>query len=415
MTGLLTWGGTHRFRAREFRAPHSVDEVVDTVIAHARVRAIGTRHSFTDVGDTDGVLLSLRGLPQDVEIDHEQMVAWVPSAMTYGELATVLEGTGLALPNLGSLPHISIGGASAIGTHGSGNTNGVLSAHVSGLELVTSDGQVRRILDDDPALRGAVVALGGLGIVIRLRVRLVPAFDVRQDVYPGLPSQALRDSLDAIMAAAYSVSVFLPSWHPDAVAQVWVKSVDVAAPAAAELFGAPRATVPTVPLGDPGDATEQGSVGGWADRLPHTRRSRVFPSGDEIQSEYFVAREHGPAALRELTRVAAAVDGALQCSELRTVAADDLWLSPAYERECLAIHFTWHRRPDDVRRAITAIEHALAPFRPRPHWGKWFGLSPADIDSVTPRAQDFRELRDRFDPRGAFVNEFLHRHLGVRA
>jgi xylitol oxidase len=338
----------------------------------------------------------------------------------YGELAEALEAEGLALHNLASLPHISIAGAVATATHGSGDRSGNLATAVAALELVTSTGDVVRARRGDPDFDGMVVSLGALGAVTRVELDVEPEYAVRQRVFEGLPWDALHEHFDAVTAAGESVSVFT-RWEPAAAEQVWGKSrVDPSRPEEVrpDLFGAPAATVERHPiLGlDPVNCTPQlGAPGRWSDRLPHFRMGFTPSAGEEIQSEYVLARRHASAAIDAVRALGERIAPVLQVSEIRTIPADRLWLSPQHGQDTVAIHFTWTREPAGVARAIDAVEAALEPYEPRPHWGKVFHLGAATIAGRYERLEDFRALAGRLDPRGAFRNAWLERHVVGRA
>ncbi|MGY1814011.1 D-arabinono-1,4-lactone oxidase [Blastococcus sp. SYSU D00820] len=414
---LRTWAGNLTYRSARVHRPASVEEVQAVVAGAERVKVLGSRHCFNDIADTtaDHVVLDRLAGPVEYEVDADGSgVVWLPGGMQYSALVRELAGTGRALPNLASLPHITVVGATATGTHGSGNRNGSLSTSVAGLDLVRSDGELVRLGPGHPDLPGAVVHLGALGAVTRIGLRFCPTFDVRNTVYVGMTWDRLFADLDAVTDAAYSVSVFT-DWT--AVTSVWVKSrpdeLDVAPE---DFFGARAATEPTHMLPDTPveNLTEQlGVPGEWHERLPHFRAEFTPSRGDELQSEWFVPRRHGRAACEALRALADRIAPLLMVSELRTVAADDLWLSPASGQDVLALHFTW--RPDQPR--VTAllpdIEAALRPFGARPHWGKLFTTGAAELAERYPRMADFRALVRRYDPRGAFGNDFLDRTVAA--
>ena len=410
----VNWAGTHRYRARALHRPRNVAELREVVARAPRIRVLGSRHSFTDLADSDE-LVSLEGLPADVVVDSAAGTVSCGGALRYGELADVLDADSLALGNLASLPHISVAGAVATGTHGSGERNGSLATAVAALEMVTSDGALVTAARGDADFDGMVVALGALGAVTRVTLDVEPAFEVTQRVYEGLGWDALREGFDAIMAAGYSVSVFT-RWESEA-GQVWVKRrVDEGSPddASAELLGARPATVDRHPiLGiDPVNCTPQlGRPGAWSDRLPHFRMGFTPSAGEEIQTEFLLPRARVGAAIEAVRGLSEVIVPVLQVSEIRAVAADGLWLSPAYGRETVAIHFTWTREPEAVARAVDLLEEALAPFAARPHWGKTFHATAAAIAPLYERLPDFLALRERLDPRDAFVNPWLERHV----
>jgi xylitol oxidase len=409
-----TWAGTHTFAARELVTATTIEQVQDAVRARTgRVKALGTRHSFHDLADTDGTLISVTDIAPDPVLDEAGRTVEVGAGIRYGELALWLEERGWALHNMGSLPHISIGGATATGTHGSGDALGTLSTAVRALEYVGADGGLHRVAAGEPDFAGHVVHLGAFGIVTRLVLAIEPTFDVRQDVYSGVPWDAVLDDLDGVTGSAYSVSVFA-RWTAETVAVIRKTRLGGEAPDLPETWrGGSRLVTPAIIDAD--NWTAQGGVPGpWLHRLPHFRLDATPSVGDEIQTEYFVPRAKGADALRAVRALAERIDPHLVVTELRTMAADDLWLSGAHGRPTLAIHFTWLPHPDAVAALLPAIESALAPFDARPHWGKWHRFDAERLAAVHPRIADARRLFETLDPDGVFSNGHLER-LGVRA
>jgi xylitol oxidase len=409
-----TWAATHTFAASRLIEAVSVAEVQDAVRRRTgRVRALGTRHSFNDLADTDGTLITITGVHPAPVLDEARMTVEVGAGIRYGDLALWLDERGWALHNMGSLPHISIGGATATGTHGSGDELGNLSTAVRRIEYVGADGELHRVDTAEPEFDGHVVHLGAFGIVTRLTLAIEPTFDVRQDVYSGVPWDAVLDDVDGITGSAYSVSVF-GRWTDDAVAVIRKTRLGAGPEPdlAEEWRGGSRLTAPMIIDAD--NWTEQGGTPGpWLHRLPHFRLDATPSVGEEIQTEYFVPRAHGSAALHAVRRLASQIDPHLVVTELRTMASDQLWLSGAYDRETLAIHFTWLPHPDAVAVLLPAIEAALEPFGARPHWGKWHRFDAERLASVHPRIDDARDLFSRLDPDGVFSNAHLER-LRVR-
>jgi alditol oxidase len=407
------WAGNHTYRAAHLHRPSSLDQLRRLVAGADQVRVLGSRHSFNDIADA-AALVVLDGLPPEVAVDHAAGTVSCPAAMRYGELARALAAEGVALANLASLPHISVAGAIATATHGSGDGNGNLATAVAGLELVTADGEVLAVARDNPDFEGMVVALGALGAVTRVTLEVEPAYQVRQRAFEGLAWARLFEHLDEVTSAGYSVSMFT-RWG-GTVEQVWVKSRvgDGPEQVRGELFGAAAATEDRHPiLGiDPVNCTRQlGVPGSWSDRLPHFRMGFTPSSGEELQSEYHLPRGHAVAALEALRSLAGVLRPVLQVSELRTVAADRLWMSPQHGRDTLSVHFTWVPDWGAVRRVLVEVEAALAPFGARPHWGKLFLAEAAAIVPLYERAGDFARLAGRLDPRGVFANDWLRRHL----
>jgi alditol oxidase len=418
MMNETNWAGNYRYQAARLHRPSTLEQLQEVVAGAPRIRVLGSRHSFTGIADS-AELVSLRGLPADVAVDHDAGTVTCPAGLTYGELAQALEREGVALANLASLPHISVAGAVATATHGSGDGNGNLATAVAGLELVTSSGELHQASRGDPDFDGLVVGLGALGAVTRLTLDVEPTYQVRQRVFEGLAWDALHEHFDEITAAGYSVSVFT-RWG-EAVDQVWVKRRVTGDPEPVEddLFGAAAATVdrhPIIEL-DPVNCTPQlGVPGRWSDRVPHFRMGFTPSSGAELQSEYLVPRRRAAAAIAAVRALAGLVRPVLQVSEVRTVAADHLWMSPQYRQDTIALHFTWHPDPAGVEGALTELEAALARCQARPHWGKVFLADAAAIAPLYERLPDFRRLADRLDPRGAFRNPWLtDRVLGPRA
>jgi xylitol oxidase len=332
----------------------------------------------------------------------------------YGELAVALASEGLALANLASLPHISVAGAIATATHGSGDANGNLATAVAALELVTSSGDVITSRRGDPDLDGIVVGLGAVGAVTRVTLDVEPEYEVRQRVFDDLAWDALLEHFDEITAGGYSVSLFT-LWGERA-GRLWVKSRVTEEPEDVrdELFGARPATSERHPILDldPVNCTPQlGVPGPWAERLPHFRMGFTPSAGEEIQSEFLLPRRHAIDAIEALRALAEEIRPVLQVSEIRTVAADRLWMSPQYGRDTVGIHFTWTREQAAVERVLADIEGALAPFGARPHWGKLFLADAASIGPLYERLPDFTRLLERLDPRGAFRNDWLQTHV----
>lgn len=411
-SGPTNWAGNVSFRATRHHRPTSVNELQVLVAGSDRLRVLGTGHSFNRIADTTGDLVSVAGLPTTCDVDGDLRSVTVSGGMRYGELVSPLHQQGWALHNLGSLPHISVGGAVATGTHGSGVGNGNLASSVRALEMVTADGEIVSVARDrDPeTFAGCVVALGTLGVVTSLTLDVVPTYEMRQYVYDDLPVDALADHLLDVLSAAYSVSVFT-DWQDPVRAQVWLKCLDSDATEPAQRWlGARRADGPRHPVpGRPaGSCTQQlGVPGPWHERLPHFRLEFTPSSGEELQSEYFVSRDEATDALHAVAALRDRVAPVLQISEIRSVAADDLWLSPAYRQDSVALHFTWIADEEAVAPVVAALEDALEPFRARPHWGKVFSTPPGVVTGRYERFADFVALARQLDPSGKLCNDMV--------
>jgi alditol oxidase len=408
------WSGNYAYRAAALHRPQTLSELQHLVRGARTIRALGSRHSFTAIADSDE-LIALDRLPGEISVNHARGTVSVPGHTTYAALADALNREGVALHNMASLPHISVAGAVATATHGSGNAKGNLATAVRELEMVTASGELLTAGPAAPGYDGMVVGLGALGLVTRVTLAVEPYYEMRQRVYTGLGWEALFENFAQITAAGESVSVF--HRFGDRTEQVWVKRRATAIDLPDELFGAPAATAAVHPVlgGDPINCTEQlGLVGPWSERLPHFRSGFTPSSGEELQSEFFVARDDAVAAIEAVREIGESITPLLLVCELRTISDDALWLSPHYQRATLAIHFTWRRRPEEVAPVVARIEAALSPLDPRPHWGKVFTADAAAIAPAYPRMDDFRELRRRLDPAGTFVNGWLRdRVLGA--
>jgi alditol oxidase len=415
---LTNWAGNVAFSATRIHRPASVAELQRLVAAGACVRALGTGHSFSRIADTPGDLVSVAGLPKIMKVDAEAATVTVSAGVKYGELAPHLHAAGYALRNLASLPHISVAGACATGTHGSGNSNGNLATAVCAMEMITAGGDavtMSREADGD-RFCGAVVGLGALGIVTSLSLDIVPAFGIRQYVYENLPHEQLYEHLTDIFASAYSVSLFT-DWRSPRIRQVWLKQRagehDPPTPGT-RWYGAlaadgPRHPVPGLPAAN---STQQlGVPGPWHERLPHFRLDFTPSAGDELQSEYLLPRRLAAGALRAIASIGDRVAPVLRISEIRTVAADDLWLSPSYRQDSMAIHFTWINDVPAVMPVLATVEDRLAPFGARPHWGKLFTTSPAAVSRLYDRLPDFQRLLRSLDPDGKFRNKFIDTYV----
>ncbi len=412
------WAGNLAYSAARFHRPATVEQVQAIVRASSKLRALGSRHSFNTIADTPADLVSLERLDKLVALDRKRGTVTVEAGITYGHLGAYLHGEGFALHNMASLPHISVAGACATATHGSGDRNGNLATAVTALEFVAADGELvalSRERDGDTFL-GAVVGLGALGVVTRMTLAVEPAFSVQQEVYVDLPVAQLEANFEAIESGAYSVSLFT-DWQRDAVNEVWLKRRlpgDAALPVAAELFSATLATNalhPIAALSAESCTIQEGIPGPWHERLPHFRMECTPSSGDELQTEYFVPRHHALAAMRAVAALRDRLAPVLMISEVRTIAADALWMSPCYGQECVGLHFTWQPNWTAVQALLPLIEQQLAPFEPRPHWGKVFTMPAAQVQACYPRLADFRALLRQYDPQGKFRNPFVDTYI----
>jgi len=411
------WAGNLRFSTNNLQTPGTVDEVRQVVKSATKLRALGSRHSFNAIADSTVEQISLAQLTE-MTLNEKARTVTVGGGVTYAQLAPWLDAKGYALHNLASLPGITVAGACATATHGSGLHNGNLATPVTALELVTADGGLLALAKEKNGEQflGAVVALGALGVVTRVTLSMQPTYQVAQSVYQNLSFDELGKNFGEVFGAGYSVSVFT-DWEHHRATQVWIKRRLAANDEnywAPEFFGAKLATEKLHPLaGHPTESvTEQeGKPGPWYDRLPHFRIGQTPSSGQELQSEYFVPYDRGFEAMQAVEKLHRHVSPLLFITELRTIAPDRLWMSMAYERPSLAIHFTWKPMWPEVQKVLPMIEEQLQPFQPRPHWGKLFTLPPSRLEPCYTQLPLFRALLAHYDPQGKLRNKFVNQSL----
>jgi alditol oxidase len=421
-TGPRTnWAGNLTYHTDNLLTPKTVAEVQQMVKNTPKLRALGSRHCFNAIADSTAAQISLTALDSMV-IDADAKTVTVGAGVRYGILAPYIDKEGYALHNLASLPHITAVGACATATHGSGVKNGNLSTAVSGMEIVTPDGQIVHLTraKDGDAFKAAVVHLGALGVVTKITLDVQPTFQVRQVVYQNLLMNQLEHNLDAIFSSGYSVSLFT-DWQNHRISQVWIKSKakipedePVLFKIPEDFYGAKAANENLHPLPghDPTPCTPQmGIPGPWYERLPHFRMNFTPSSGAEIQTEYFVPRSRGYEAILAVEQLKDKITPHLFITELRTIAADDLWMSPAYRQDCMAIHFTWKPESEEIHKVLPLIEAKLAPFNAKPHWGKVFTMPPSRIKQVYGNTPQFQALLKQYDPQGKFRNQFIDANI----
>lgn len=412
---VSNWSETVTYAAAELVTPASVAELQEVVARSGRVKALGSRHSFSTVADTEGTQVSVGALPVEIEVDEVAGTVRSTAGITHAVLSDALYERGLGLGNLASLPHISVAGAIQTGTHGSGAANAALSASVTALELVGPGGELHVLDRSHPDFEAVVVGLGAFGVITHVTQEVVPTFDVAQTVHEGVTWDRLLPVLETVMGSAYSVSLFTDYRGPE-VGQVWVKErTDEPGRDAVRELGGLAATRTLHPLPDtPADSVNDqlGAPGPSHQRLPHFRAEFTPSKGEEIQSEFFVPVERAAEALEAVRGLSSVVSPALHVAEVRRIAPDRAWLSPSGERDSLALHFTWKRDPEAVERVLRHVEGALLPLGARPHWGKVFTCDHAALAAAYPRMDDFAALVGRRDPDRVFANAFLDRVLG---
>lgn len=415
---LHNWAGNINYSTRKIYYPSSVEQVQQIIKNNNKLKCLGSRHSFSRIADSNGCLLSTEKLKSVLNLDRKTNSVTVEPGITYGELSVFLHQNGYALHNLASLPHISVGGACATGTHGSGVNNGNLATAVNTLEFVDGLGKVHSMSrNSDPDLfNGLVVNLGALGIVTKLTLDIIPDFNMSQMVYRGLPFENLKRSFADIMSSGYSVSLFT-NWTEEKINQVWIKNIhNASSPAliSSDFYGASKSEIDLHPV-DAQSAEnvtiQRGIVGRWYEILPHFKMGFKPSTGKELQSEFFVHKDAGFQAIQAMQALGKHISPHLFVSEIRSVKADELWMSPAYKKDCIAIHTTWHQNEKVIGELIPLVQNALLPYHPIPHWAKLSSIPPSALAGIYSRIDNFRDLCRQFDPQKKFLNKYLQEFI----
>ena len=410
------WAGNLNYSTDNLFTPGDITTLQETIKKCKKARGLGTKHCFNKIADSTQNQISSSAFNKIVSLDKIKNTVTVEAGIKYGEFCKQLDENGYALHNLASLPHISVAGACATSTHGSGIKNGSLATAVTGIEFVNGKGELINLTKekDGDEFSGAVVNLGALGIVTKLTLSLQPTFKMKQIVYQNLPMAELEKNFEAIMSSGYSVSLFT-DWKNKNISEVWIKSKsDDLKNVAPVFYGATLATKNLHPIEtlDPINCTEQmGIEGTWYERMPHFKMGFTPSSGKELQSEFFIPFENAYQGFMAIEKLNEKVSPHLMITEVRAIAADDLLMSPFYKKTCIAFHFTWKQEVEEVNAVISFIEEALAPYNPRPHWGKIFTMKPALLQSRIEKLNEFKVLMTKHDPEGKFRNEFIDTNL----
>ena len=409
---LTNWSGNLTYGTDHLEEASSLDQIRSVIKSNTKLKVLGSRHCFNTIADSQHHLLSLKPM-REISLNSTAKTVSIQPGVTYGQLGPYLDERGFALHNLASLPHISVAGACTTATHGSGEKNANLASAVSALEFLNAEGDLIKLSKSDgEPFNAAVVGLGAIGVLTSLTLTVEPTYKVRQYVYQNLPLAQMKSNFDAIQAAGYSVSLFT-DWQNSNIREVWIKArAPFAAPQ--EFFGAKLATHNLHPISElsPENCTEQlGIPGPWYERLPHFKMGFTPSAGKELQSEYLIPRRNAVDAILAIERLRNQITPHLLISEIRTIAADDLWMSTAYHQPSVAIHFTWKPDWPAVKALLPAIERELAPYAARPHWGKLFTMKPADLQSRYEKLPDFIRFARKHDPSGKFRNTFLDQNI----
>lgn len=414
-SGRKNWAGNYTFKAEHLYEPGTVSEVQELVKQLAQQKALGSQHCFNNIADSPKNQLSTKNLNKVVGIDKDKKTLTVEAGARYGDFSEELHAQGFALHNLASLPHITVAGACATATHGSGIKNGNLATAVKAIELVMPNGELKQLDKSDPDFDAVVVGLGAFGVITKLTLGVQDTFEIRQNVYLDLPLETLESDFEGIMSSGYSVSLFT-DWQDKKVSEVWIKRKVEGDPVKMEsdFYGAKAATKnihPILSLSAESCSEQMGVPGPWYDRLPHFKMEFNPSAGDELQSEFFVPRENAVPAILAVEKLKEQIFPHLLISEIRTIAADDFWMSPCYHQDSVAIHFTWKPHSKEVLALLPKIEETLAPYKGKPHWGKLFTIDPAKLHQQYEKYADFLALAKKYDPEGKFSNQYLAKNI----
>lgn len=431
-TGWVNWSGTYTMRPARVSRPVSTDEVAAQVRRanedDVSIKAIGSGHSFTDIGLTRGVLLELDLLTGIREADPTTGLVTVAGGTPLHELNDALWQLGLALPNLGDIDRQTITGAISTGTHGTGSRFGGIATQVRALELVTGDGSVVECSpEENPDIfEHARVGLGALGIITAVTLQCVPSFALRA-VESHAPLDAALANYPEWTAKADHFEFF---WFPHTERVATKTNTRLAAGATLEPLSKSRRWFDDELLGN--KVWER--INRITTKRPHLirrqnrlatallggrefsdRSYRVFASPREVkfrEMEYAIPREALPAAIGQIRKWLDMTGTSIGYPiEVRFAAADDIPLSTGFEREnCYVAVHEYHRRSHEAY--FLAVEDIMKDLDGRPHWGKLHYRSASDLAPLYPRFDDFTKMRDRLDPERRFGNDYLRRVLG---
>lgn len=422
------WAGDQRCRPAAHEAPRSEAEVADAVGRASEtgrtVRVAGSGHSFTDIACTDGVQITLGAMGAIADADPSTGLVRVQAGITLHDLGRELAALGLALENQGDIDAQTLAGALATGTHGTGARYGNLSTQVAAMRLVTAAGEAIELDESDgDALRAARVGLGALGVVTEVVLRCVPAFTLERVDEPR-PLRDLLDRLDDLAGAADHFEFWAFPYADRVMARTstrsdrrppprdrradWIKEhlENEALTLAGRLAGRVPRAVPRLNRAMMRVVTRDVVV---------DRSHRVYASRRDVrftEMEYAVPREQARAAVEGvLALVARRRLPVAMPIEVRFVAADDAFLSPAHGRATcyLAVH---QHRGHAFAPYFDAVEELMLGLGGRPHWGKRHGLDAAQLAARYPQWAAFAAVRDRLDPQRRFTNAYLRRVLG---
>ena len=399
------WSGSVVAQASAIEKPRTEPELQALVAAARKVRVTGAGHSFMPICATDGLLLSLLDLEGSLEVSEDRQTVWVPAGWPIGKLTDALWTLGFSLINQGDINKQAIAGAVSTATHGTGRTLGSLATAAEGFRLVLADGSVVECdREREPELfQAARVSLGMLGVVTRIKLKVLPAYRLKETLWRQSLKSAL-DEWDQLAGAHRHVEFF----HFPYSEHVNMKTLDVVAEGDSP---------------DPGEFEDTvfqavcDLVTAWPRTAPTLQRmltrairsseragpaGRIFPSERNVkfeEMEYEIPAANGPAALKEaMNLVRDSRWPIIFPFEYRAVAGDDIWLSPMSGRECVSISFHQYAKMD-WKTPFAGVEKVFQAAGGRPHWAKRHTLTSADVQRLYPDAPKFGAVRKRVDPK----------------
>ena len=429
-TTWTNWGRTASCSPVRTMTPVGDEEIAqvlkDAASSGLTVKVAGTGHSFTDIACTDGVQVTLDRHARLLDVDATKRTVTVEAGITIARLAHELAEHGLALSNLGDIGYQTVAGAISTATHGTGARFPPISAQVVGLRLVTADGgplDLTRESDPD-GFHAAQVSLGALGVVSRVTIQCEPAFNLHAVEQPEKLEAVLESFEDRVAKNEHFEFYWFPHtdvcmtkennrtdapMKPKSGARTWFDDTFIAN----RVFGVTQRIGRRWPRTVPRIA---GLAGVLLSKTEEVDRSdRVFLTPRLVrfaEMEYSIPREAAPQAVRAvkdlIERDRLIVSFPI---EVRAVAPDDAFLSPAYGRDTayLAVHMF---QGVDFHPYFKAVEAAMKDLGGRPHWGKWHYRSRDDLHPAYPDFDRFLAVRDRLDPDRLFANAYLDRVLG---
>ncbi|MGC5248788.1 D-arabinono-1,4-lactone oxidase [Gordonia sp. DT219] len=427
------WGGTAQCTPTAVESPGSADDIADlvgrAVQANSTVKAVGAGHSFSPIALAPATQLDMSQLQGLIGVDEAARRVTLRAGTRLYEIPDLLGAHGLAMANLGDVDRQTISGATSTGTHGTGLDFGGLSTQIVGATLVSGTGEIVTVAEDDPRLAAVALGLGALGILVDLTIQCVPVFSIRADEYPLDADDAIDGFTERVATQDHHEFYWFPHTRC-ALGKTNTRLEGLATPSGAgrvrryvddeilanRVYRVLCALGSRVPAAVPTISQVSGRV--LSARTYTERSDRVFISSRTVrfrEMEYAVPLEATPSALRELRQMIERKRYRISFPvEVRAAAGDDLMLSTASggPRGYIAVHRYHHDDPTDAAAYFADAEAIMTDHGGRPHWGKIHTRDAAYLRSVYPRFDEFRAVRDQFDPNRVFANPYLEQVLG---